>query len=656
MVLMSILSDSKLFMQQIKETGRLFGLAVQLVRRASPRLLIGIFLLLMFQALLLPLQLALSRAVIDRAALDLGLLTNLDSIATRLPLLTWIGLTAVALALGQLIQPFTSTLQSLAGDRLTGYVTEQLISAANRWQGLARFEDPAFADDLQRARKRAARGPLDLMLYGGRAALELFTVVGLALVLLGLHPLVPLLLILATLPQMKQQWEYSERTVSHLYIQTPDARRLEYSREALLTPEIAKDVHLYGLGLFFLRRYDNIFTSTTEALNQVRRRLAVNVALASILATLASSAVYIYVVWLVTQGARTVGDLALYGVAATVLQMNLLGLGGEIGFMPMVLGFLPSLFRVLEAPPDLPNRGERFVGPRGPTVDPQSDTPHPAVRTELGRRNLPYSEHRCILRVQDIVFEQVSFTYPGRTDQVLRDVSFTMQQDQCVALVGRNGAGKTTIVKLLLRLYDPTSGRILLGGVDLREYDLDALRRQMGVIFQDFVRYELTAGENIALGQVDALHDATRLSAAVERAGAAELIRQLPNGLDTQLGRAFGGRELSDGEWQKLALARACVRDAQLLVLDEPTAALDVQTEYEIYTRFHDLTRDRITLLISHRFSTVRMADRILYLADGRIQETGSHAQLMACNHEYARLYRLQATQYLSQDAADLSL
>ena len=637
---MSIPSDSKPFMQQFTETRGLLWLAVHLVWRASPRLLVGILLLLMLQALLLPLQLALSRAVIDRAAFDLGLFTDLDSIAIQLPLLAWIGLAAAALALGQLIQPFSTTFQNLAGDRLTGYVAEQLIRAANRWQGLARFEDPGFADDLQRARKRAARGALDLMVFGGRAAVTLFTAIGLALVLLGLHPLVPLLLILATLPQMRRQWEYGDRTVSHLYVQTAEARRLEYSREALLTPQTAKDVHLYGLGSFFRRRYDTIFASTTESLNQVRRHLAVNVALASMLATVASSAVYIYVVWLVALGARTVGDLALYGVAATVLQMNLLGIGGEIGFLPNVLGFLPSLFRVLEAPPDLANRGARFDGPGAAPVEARPATP--------GAASQPMD--------QGIVFEQVSFTYPGQTDPVLRAVSFAMKPDECVALVGRNGAGKTTIVKLLLRLYDPTSGRILLDGVDLREYDLDALRRQMGVIFQDFVRYELTAGENIGLGQVDALHDATRLSAAAERAGAAELIRQLPDGLDTQLGREFGGRELSDGEWQKLALARACVRACQFLALDEPTAALDVQTEYEIYTRFHDLTRDRMTLLISHRFSTVRMADRILYLADGRIQETGSHAELMAGNGEYSRLYRLQASQYLGEDAADPSL
>ena len=633
---MSIPSDSKPFMQQFTEARRLLWLAVQLVWRASPRLLVGILLLLMLQALLLPLQLALSRAVIDRAAFDLGLFTDLDSMAIQLPLLAWIGLAAAALALGQLIQPFATTFQSLAGDRLTGYVAEQLIRAANRWQGLARFEDPGFADDLQRARKHAARGALDLMVFGGRAAVELFTATGLALVLFGLHPLVPLLLILATMPQMKRQWEYGRRTNSHLYVQTAETRRLEYSRGVLLTPETAKDVHLYGLGSFFRRYYDTIFTGAIESLNQLRRPLAVNVALASMLATVASSAVYIYVVWLVALGARTVGDMALYGVAATLLQMNLLGLGGEIGLLPQVLGFLPSLFRVLEAPPDLPNRGVPFDGRRAPPVEPLPAT----LRSALHAMR------------QGIVFEQVSFTYPGRTDRVLRDVSFTLEPDECVALVGHNGAGKTTIVKLLLRLYDPTSGRILLDGVDLREYDLDALRRQMGVIFQDFVRYELTAGENIGLGQVDALHDATRLLDAAESAGVAELIRQLPDGLDTQLGREFGGRELSDGEWQKLALARACVRDCQLLALDEPTAALDVQTEHEIYTRFHDLTRDRITLLISHRFSTVRMADRIFFLADGRIQETGSHADLMAGNGEYARLYRLQAAQYLGQDAA----
>ncbi|MDE0197492.1 MAG: ABC transporter ATP-binding protein [Caldilineaceae bacterium] len=626
-------------LQQLQETARILRLAIRLVWRSSPRLLVGFIMLMLLQALLVPLQLALTRVVIDRAAFDLGLLQDLDTVAALLPLLVWIGLTAAVLALGQLIQPFSSTFQGLAADRLTGFVTEQVIRAANRLQGLARFEDPDFADDLQRARKRSARGALDLTLYVGRAAIELFTAGALALVLFALHPLVPFLLVLATLPQMKRQWEYSERTISHLYIQTPESRRLEYSREVLLTPDAAKDVHLYGMGPFFRRRYDSIFASTTESLNQMRKPLAVKVALASILATVASSAVYVYVVWTILQGERTVGDLALYGGAATVLQVNLIALGTEIGLLPLVLGFLPSLFRTLDAPPDLPQRGASFEKPAA-----SSDGPLPA-ETGMAAHSSP--------RLQSIAFENVSFTYPGSKDQVLRDLSFAMAPDECVALVGRNGAGKTTIVKLLLRLYDPTSGRILLNGVDLRDYDLNQLRCQMGVIFQDFVRYELTAGENIGMGQLELLQNAARLSSAAERAGAAELVDRLPDGLDTQLGREFGGRELSDGEWQKLALSRAYLRDAQLLVLDEPTASLDVQTEYEIYTRFHELTRDRITLLISHRFSTVRMADRILYLANGRIQAAGSHAELIDDNGEYARLYRLQAARFLDQGQAD---
>ena len=258
---------------------------------------------------------------------------------------------------------------------------------------------------------------------------------------------------------------------------------------------------------------------------------------------------------------------------------------------------------------------------------------------------------------------------------MLRDVSLHLGRHESVALVGRNGAGKTTLVKLLLRLYDPTEGRILLDGVDLREFDPAVLRRQLGVIFQDFVRYELTAGENIGLGQVEALlmrrsrttpgsiraaparhYDEARLHAAAAKAGADAVIAALPNGLATQLGRQFGGRELSGGEWQKLALARAFMRDCSLLVLDEPTAALDVQTEYEAYQRFEELTRDRTTLLISHRFSTVRMADRILYLADGRIQEAGTHADLLAHDGEYARLYRLQAAQYLGRDGTEAAV
>lgn len=604
--------------QRMLGTCRLVWLALKLTWQAGPFLMLGILVLLIMQALLSPLQLALSRQVIDRAAFDLGLAHVSNKLTGQIPLAGWIVLAATTLAVGQLIQPFNTAFQSLVGDRLTAYVTEQLITATNLWQGLARFEDPAFADDLERARKRAARGGLDLLVYGAQAVLSLFTAIALALTLIGLHPLIPLLLVLATLPQMAWQWEYRHRTGTQLYNQTPETRHLRYAREVLLTPTPAKDVRLYELGTFFQERYNMLFARTVGVLDQLRHRLMVKVALASVLAAFASGMVYVFTVWSVTHGRRSLGDLVLYGGAATLLQTSLLNLGFNIGFLPQVLEFLPSLYRVLEAPPDLP----------------QPTSPHPAPRH---------------IR-EGITFEDVTFTYQEGTEPILRGVSFHLKPGECLALVGRNGAGKTTLVKLLLRFYDPTAGRILLDGIDLREYDLADLRGRMGVIFQDFVRYELTAGENIGLGQLDALHDPVLLRAAAHRAGADDLLDRLPKGLDTPLGREIGGRELSGGEWQKLALARAFVRDCPVLVLDEPTAALDVQTEYEVYTRFHELTQGRMTILISHRFSTVRMANRILFLEDGEIKEEGSHEELLRRDGEYARLYQLQAAQYMDEE------
>ena len=604
----------------LRGTGKVSWLAIRLAWRANPTLVAGILALTVLSAALAPLTLYLSRAVIDRAALDMGLTAAADPFIEQLPLFTWIMLAALVIAGSHLIRPFQATFQTLVGERLNAYIGEQIILAANRWRGLARFEDPAFADDLNVARRYATRGGLDILLYGTRFALSVFTSVGLLIVLLLLNPLVPVLLVLASLPSIARAHLYQQRTGGHLYVQTPESRRLEYSRDTLLTPEPAKDVRLYRLASFFRQRYGEIFDRTMGSLDRMRRRLAISATLASVLVGMATGAVYLYVIWLIVNGEGSIGDLALYGGAAVLLQATLPMLGFDVGYLStLAFTFLPSLYRVIETPPDL--------------AVPENPTPAPKPIRE------------------GIVFERVSFSYPGNPRPVLHDLSFSIRRDECLALVGHNGAGKTTIVKLLLRLYDPSAGRILLDGVDLREYDLEGLRREIGAVFQDFVRFELTAGENIGLGDVQAIRDSERTRAAASKAGAVELLENLPEGPDTWIGREFGGRELSGGEWQKLALARAFMRDSQLLVLDEPTANLDVQTEYEIYLRFGRLTRDCTTLLISHRFSTVRMADRIIYLADGRIKEEGSHADLMALGGQYAHLYRLQSASYLDSDS-----
>ena len=510
----------------------------------------------------------------------------------------------------------------MAGDRLTGYVTEQLIRTANRWHGIARFEDPALADDLERARGPAANSGMSIMVDGTELVVALFTAAGLAVVLLALHPVVPVLLVVATLPLMAREWEYQYHTTRTIYEQTPETRRLMYASDMLLRPEPAKDVRLYALGPFFRTQYDTIFAGVAATINRLRRQLMTAVVLTNVLAATAVGSVYVYIVWLVATGQRTPGDLALYGGAATMLQQRL-----DRGWLQP---WLPAGCCSTTSPASFACSKRRPTCRYPPRRGPCHRLSGPASPSSRSRSPTPVSPSRCCAMSRCTSGGTSRWRWWAATAPV------RPRSSSC-----------------LLRLYDPTDGRILLDGVDLRAFDPAELRRQMGVIFQDFVRYELTAGENIGLGQVETRHDDARLHAAAAKAGADAVIAALPNGLATQLGRQFGGRELSGGEWQKLALARAFVRDCSLLVLDEPTAALDVQTEYEVYQRFQELTRDRTTLLISHRFSTVRMADRILYLADGRIQEAGTHADLMARDGAYARLYRLQAAQYLGENGTE---
>ena len=519
-------------------------------------------------------------------------------------------LTAAAVAVGQLIQPFAFTFQTQAGDRLTGYITEQLIRAANRWQGLARFEDPSWVDDLERSQRYASQTGLQIMVHGASAVLGLFTVIGVALLLIGLHPLVPLLLLLASVPQTIYQWRYERVTGFHLYVQTPEGRQLDYDRDQLITPEPAKDVRLYGLGPFFGQRYSTLFHQLIDELTRLRQRLVVPVSLTACLGPATAGAVYVVLGWRVASGHGTPGDLVLYGGAAFLLQRRLVELG-SVKSLGVSLAFLTSVFRVLHAPSDLV------------IADPPRPLPRPFVRAlslSTWRSPTRARQNRYCGTSRSSSSPASASRWWGRTGQERPPSSSCYCASTTRAVVASCSMGLTC------------------GSMTRR-----TCAARWGSSFRTLCAMSSPPGRISGWGRSRPWMTVPVSMQPRPKPVPTRCSGQLPQGLDTRLGREFGGRELSGGEWQKLGLARAFMRDCTLLVLDEPTAVLDVQTEYEVYQRFQDLTRERMSVLISHRFSTVRMADRIL-LADGlaRRRERTRNPR----NGDYG-LFHLQAAQYL---------
>jgi ATP-binding cassette subfamily B protein len=390
---------------------------------------------------------------------------------------------------------------------------------------------------------------------------------------------------------------------------------MQYLQHVLTVDTSVKEVKLFGLGEPLLKRYQDLFWTLYREDTALALRRSRTSMLWSLASTGSYYGAYAYIVWRTLSGSITLGDMTLYLTLCRQSQGTFQSLLSSVGSLYESGLFLNHLFGFLGLEPRMP------PAPRPRRV------PHP-IRS-------------------GIEFRGVSFRYPGREDWALRGIDLHLAPGEKVALVGANGAGKTTLIKLLTRLYDPTEGQILLDGVDLQEYDVEDLRSSIGVIFQDFVRYQATVRENIGFGQIEALDDTPRLLSAAQRGGADEVIATLPDGYDSMLGRWFDrGHELSGGQWQKIALGRAFMRDSEVLVLDEPTAALDAEREYEIFRRFQTLTDGKIAVLISHRFSTVRMADRIAVLEDGQLAELGTHTALLAHGGTYPRLFNLQAEGY----------
>jgi ATP-binding cassette subfamily B protein len=508
---------------------------------------------------------------------------------------------------------FISLIDSLLGDLFSNYVSLRLMEHAAALD-LVSFEDPVFYDRMERARRQSS-ARLGLLASLAGMAQQLLTLLSLLSAVIFFYPWLLLLLAAATLPVFWGETRFAMLNYSMLFRYTPERRELDYLRFLGASNESAKEVKIFGLGQHLAERSRKLFDRFYAENRALAIKRAVHGAFLNLVPTGAYYGAYALIILRALAGTLSVGGLTLM-VGAFSRARNIMDslVSGLVGVSEQAL-FIKDLFDFLETTPSIVSRPGAILPPRPIRIG--------------------------------FEFQGVSFSYPGQAKKVLDNVSFSFYPDERIALVGENGAGKTTLVKLLARLYDPTEGRILLDGTDLRDYDVNELRNEIGVIFQDYMRYDMLVSENIGFGRIAEITNEDRVRRSAEKSLAAGVVANLAKSYNQMLGRRFeGGVDLSTGQWQKMALARAYMRDAQILILDEPTASLDARAEFEVYQRFVDLTAGKMAVLISHRFSTVRMADRILVLEYGRIAEQGSHQQLVAQGGKYAELFELQAAWY----------
>jgi len=506
-----------------------------------------------------------------------------------------------------------NVVDNILGESHSNAVSLELMEHAAKLD-LKHFEQSEYQDRLERARRQASsRSTVISQVFGQAQAM--ITAIALAAGLFLYAPLLIGLLALALIPAVWGEFRFNRLAYWISHNRSPERRQLEYLRQIGASADSAKEIKLFGLGDFLSGRFKQLSDQILIENRNLSISRALQTGLLASISTLTYYAAYAYIVWRTLHGEFSIGTLVF--LSGSFSQLN--------GYLQQILiGFtqiagqslyLDDLFSFFEIKPTI-------LDPKHPRAFP-----------------LPVK--------QGLVFENVGFRYPGSETWAVRNLSFAVPAGETLALVGENGAGKTTIVKLMTRLYDPDEGRITLDGIDLKEFATADLRTHIGVIFQDFLRYSFTASDNIGVGRIEVADDRDRIVSAAEQSLADPVIRKLPGGYDQMLGRTFlKGQDLSGGEWQKVAIARAYMRNAEIIILDEPTAALDARAEAEVFTRFKNLAEGTTAVLISHRFSTVRMADRIVVLADGKVEEQGTHTELMANGGRYAELFELQAAGY----------
>jgi len=585
--------------------------ALRLVWQTNPAATVGLAFLTLAGALLPATQAWVGKLIVDGVVASIQAGHDPDRVST---VFYYLILELILFLLSTAFSHSRRLIQQLIQLQLANRIRAEIIRKALTLE-MAFFEHPDFYDRLQNARREGGYKPVELVNDSFQIVQNMITMISFAALMLRFSPWLVVILLATSIPAFIAETRFSEQGFRLLTRRAPETRQINYLARLLTEDSAAKEIKLFNLGEKLLARYVTLFAKFFEEDKSLAvRRAAVGFSL-GLIATMGFYGSYAWIVWRTVQGTISLGDMTLYLTIFRQGQSTFQSILSAVGNIYENNLFMANYFEFLD-------------------IKPQMSVAAPA-------KKLP------VPMARGIEFRRVGFRYPDNEEWVLRDVDLSIRPGEKIALVGHNGAGKTTLIKLLSRLYDPTEGVILFDGIDIRDLDPLELRQRIGVIFQDFVRYHLPASENIGFGQIEASDQMDQIIASARKSGAHTMIENLPEGYQTMLGRWFhGGHELSLGQWQRIALARAFMRDAEILVLDEPTASLDAQTEYEIFRHFQELTEGKMAILISHRFSTVRMADRIVVIESGRIAEIGSHQELLRREGVYAQLFSMQAEGY----------